>query len=215
VFAYGNTGGSAPSFSLLFQANWYWDNTYAWKGFMCEVSPSNTMLWSTLFGGARKDYQGGMCIDGNGMYICGKTTTNDAGIAGTVIAYPLLNNNVSTFFGTYSGGGSSILGGDAYVAKLNLLDVNLTSISEVNGTISNIKCFPNPSNGRFTISFPDFENGEKTVSLYNCIGQSLYTAKTVNKILEINGTDKFATGVYLVEVRSSNKQEVVKIVITQ
>jgi hypothetical protein len=173
------------------------------------------MLWSTLFGGARKDYQGGMCIDGNGMYICGKTTTNDAGIAGTVIAYPLLNNNVSTFFGTYSGGGSSILGGDAYVAKLNLLDVNLTSISEVNGTISNIKCFPNPSNGRFTISFPDFENGEKTVSLYNCIGQSLYTAKTVNKILEINGTDKFATGVYLVEVRSSNKQEVVKIVITQ
>jgi hypothetical protein len=170
------------------------------------------MTWSTLFGGRINEIQGGMCIDGNNMYITGKTSTNDAQNSG-FLAFPLVSNSTATFTSRYGGDGT--IGGDAFIARFNLGNLTpLTSISDVRNTHSAISCYPNPSNGKFMVSFPDFDNGDKVVTLYDYMGQSLFSAHTTNNSMEINSAEKFATGIYIIEVCSSNKKEVSKIVIS-
>jgi hypothetical protein len=212
VFAFGSTNTNSPTFSTLQQTGWYWDNNTEIKCFLAQVNHSNTMVWSTLFGssaGATFNYAGGMCIDGARMYICGMTTSPSTLSFG---AYPLVNNTVSTFFSNY--GGDSTLAGDAFVARFNLYDTYPTSVTEISNSNTTIKCYPNPSDGQFIVSFADFNAGNKTVTLYNYLGQPVYTANTnqTNVLVNANG---LPTGMYIVQVTSNTKQETTKIVISK
>ncbi len=215
VFIYGTDGQSSPNFSLRQRSGWFYDAITSTKSFLACITPSNTMNWSTLFGGQRgKEYMGGMCIDGNGLFICGKTTTSDnAASPSPILDFPLMDNHVSTFFPQFGGGGASG-GGDAYVARFTLLDYHPLGLEAVQNYTSKIKCYPNPSNGHFIVAFEDFDSGDKTVTLYNYLGQSLYTDHTSDNRIEINGAERLSIGIYLVEVQSNNKRVATKIVIS-
>lgn len=164
-----------------------------------------------MFGGQRggQDRMGGMCIDGNGLYICGKTpTSNNATPSST--DFPLRDNGVSTYYAQYSGST-----GDAYVARFNLLDYHPLGLPQVKVFSSNLRCFPNPSNGHFTVTFEDFGFGNKTVTLYNYLGQIVNVMHTFENRIEIIANETSETGVYIVEVSSASKKDVAKVVISK
>ncbi|WP_300564811.1 endonuclease, partial [Flavobacterium sp.] len=74
---------------------------------------------------------------------------------------------------------------------------------------SNVKIYPNPSNGKFNIDFADY--GNYSVEIYSIIGQQVFELKDTNKkSIEINHLQQ---GIYLVKVTKDSKSIVKKIII--
>ena len=87
-----------------------------------------------------------------------------------------------------------------YVAKFD--DGVYTGISEIQS--SRISVYPNPSNGQFNV-----DAGNATVSIYDCIGQMIYSAK-------VNGPETISIekpGMYIVKIIKENEIYATKIVV--
>ncbi len=89
-----------------------------------------------------------------------------------------------------------------------------SAIQSIGNSLSNVKIFPNPVNGQFTLQ-SSVISGEWTVGIYNEIGQQVFT-KSGNGILnEKINTESFVSGIYSVMVHSVNGIVVKKLVIMQ
>jgi Beta-propeller repeat/Cep192 domain 4/HYDIN/CFA65/VesB-like, Ig-like domain len=78
-------------------------------GFVAEVSPTGTLLFSSYFGGSNFEWPIGMAVDGSGnIYMTGLTASTD------FLVTPNNFNNLFGSDGTYHGGGN-----DAFVLKIS------------------------------------------------------------------------------------------------
>ena len=75
----------------------------------------------------------------------------------------------------------------------------------------NIKVFPNPNNGNFTIQLTNFE-GPTPIVIFNTIGQKVYTL-TVNTEQQSIALPSVKKGIYMVKAINNKKQFDTKIVI--
>ena len=93
----------------------------------------------------------------------------------------------------YVGGGFITIDGDSlnYIAKWiggNYIDScgNTASIKGINQVETNITFFPSPSSGNFTLQFPDANNGIAEITIFNILGNSVYS----EELKTISGTNK-------------------------
>jgi YHYH protein/Secretion system C-terminal sorting domain len=74
--------------------------------------------------------------------------------------------------------------------------------------------FPNPTSGELNIFIPPSYQSNMTISLYNCIGQTLKTIKNVQSSLNYSfDLGHLPKGVYVVKVASETAQSFTKIVL--
>lgn len=86
--------------------------------------------------------------------------------------------------------------------------MNFSALSTVDFKMSDVKIFPNPSKGEFTILVPDSFIGSKAI-IYNLLGQKM-------KSFELNSTNSpqsLSKGIYLIEVENSKSKILKKLII--
>ena len=84
-----------------------------------------------------------------------------------------------------------------------------------NGLTSNLSVYPNPTNGKFTVSISNAEATDLTVELVNISGQVVYTSnvKAVYSYNEDIDASSFAKGVYYLKVNNGTEVKVEKVVV--
>ena len=86
--------------------------------------------------------------------------------------------------------------------------VTASGISEVN-TIS-VRVIPNPSTGVYNVSVESDE--EKTVRVFNSLGQLTYSEKTTAKNFSIDLSQN-SRGIYMLQIESKNGKAITKLVL--
>ncbi len=74
--------------------------------------------------------------------------------------------------------------------------------------LENVKLYPNPNMGTFTIDLGEYNNAEWTLT--NANGQIIKSAKATNQIVNVNGIE---SGLYFVKVTSTKGTKVFKVVV--
>jgi len=86
--------------------------------------------------------------------------------------------------------------------------MNFSALSKADFKMSDVKIFPNPSKGEFTILVPDSFIGSKAI-IYNLLGQKM-------KSFELNSTNSpqsLSKGTYLIDVENSKSKILKKLII--
>jgi hypothetical protein len=100
-------------------------------------------------------------------------------------------------------------------ASPQVKEVKFTEQQKENDNLSlemQVKVYPNPNNGKFTIDLINFEN-KASISIYDLTGSMFFESKmdqTINNELNFSFLRK---GIYFLKVTSNNKQFVKKILI--
>jgi len=81
--------------------------TAGYDVFVTELTPSGTLVFTSVFGGSVDDFPGGIAVDSQGIYVAGTTDSSD---------FPVTSGAAqTTFMGGVASGNN-----DAFAAKLNL-----------------------------------------------------------------------------------------------
>lgn len=109
----------------------------------------------------------------------------------------------------YTGGGEK---GDLAIDDIAITDV--TNITENSANTGDIKVYPNPSNGYFTISVTDAGTQDYELRVLDIYGRVVYSGKAASVNGRINqavGLTDLAKGVYFIELKSQEKSYQTKI----
>jgi len=117
----------------------------------------------------------------------------------STVTSPNTSFNISTEWDSYSSDTCADLGS-------KLLDSSTKT--EIVGESSDVKIYPNPSNGNF---FINNSNKEYSVEIYNIIGQKVYERKNTNS--ETLSISQFDKGVYFIKIIDASKSTTKKIII--
>ena len=103
--------------------------------------------------------------------------------------------------------------------SLTVTAYDATGVNEI-ASGNNVKVFPNPNKGTFTIkgSLTSTATEEVTVEIANMLGQVVYNAKIVAQNGDINESvalNTLANGVYIVTLRSGSETSVIHMVVGQ
>ncbi|HEY4799869.1 MAG TPA: T9SS type A sorting domain-containing protein [Bacteroidia bacterium] len=89
------------------------------------------------------------------------------------------------------------------------LDLTNLAVSEANQNANSISVFPNPTDGKFTVS--DLQSVVKSIDVYNIYGELIFH-KTVNSKQETISLNE-ASGVYFLQIKSDNGNIARKIIL--
>lgn len=92
------------------------------------------------------------------------------------------------------------LGSQVFQINIQNLLNNTRYVSE-----SQLKVFPNPNTGSFTILIPEEMQSPYKVALMNALGQQLFVKELTNRKTQVNLTD-LPSGIYICEVRSAKNK---------
>ncbi len=89
----------------------------------------------------------------------------------------------------------------------NSINVVLTATENIGVNAANLTIYPNPTSGEFTIDLSSFKSFDKKITLYNILGEAIFTVKTSDKIAVLN-IKNLSKGMYLLKVFDENNQEI-------
>lgn len=128
---------------------------------------------------------------------------------------------ISSSGGFYSAGGNSL---SVTVAEMTMVQSFLqptnmltqgfqqpeqltTGVAETEAMQGEVVVYPNPSNGRFNISYNALNEGNYQVKIYNMVGQVVYNqsygAAFGPNTIQLN-IDQFGQGIYMLELKSTD-----------
>lgn len=201
---FNGTNGKAPYGSLIQATDGYLYGLTSAGGFLDAMTPYGTLFKCSLSGNINSmhtfdRYEGATAMgtllqasDGN-MY--GVTSAGGANSLGVVFKYTLSGTftKIADF--------NTTLGGSPMYAKLiepanNVLGINTVAVN------NNVRIYPNPNNGSFTIS-DGKPSGETVVEIFNMLGEKVYSQVmgAQNSRLNINISGQ-PSGVYMYKVVS-------------
>ncbi len=83
------------------------------------------------------------------------------------------------------------------------LTVKLNSVTSIDNSLANlVKVSPNPSKGDFNVDFSTINMTKSSVRVYDAQGKVVFTSENNSNLMTIS-LDKFANGIYLMEVETS------------
>jgi hypothetical protein len=104
-------------------------------------------------------------------------------------------------------GNASATDDSVFISSLDIVESTSLNINKV--ALSQIKIYPNPSNGQFQIdNIPE----NATIEIFNMSGQSLFKRKSTESTLLVN-LPTIATGTHYVKITTSDFQSVTKMVV--
>jgi hypothetical protein len=104
----------------------------------------------------------------------------------------------------------NIDGGLTYYRGDSLLSGIYTDVFSAN----NLNVFPNPASEMLTVRYMSKNFTERKISIYDCAGKLVYTARTVQPVIEINCSE-FESGFYFLVSVEGEKSTVKKIIISK
>ncbi|MEN8880175.1 MAG: RICIN domain-containing protein [Polaribacter sp.] len=78
------------------------------------------------------------------------------------------------------------------------------SINDNKLSLSSITTYPNPASNSFKIQLNNIDNS--SITIYNILGKKVYNKSDVKESIEINISNRFQAGVYLIRVIDSNQK---------
>jgi len=104
--------------------------------------------------------------------------------------------------------------GSPIVAQPEVKSQNLENTKEILGIKDEIeiKVYPNPNNGQFTLELTNFESGA-TVCIYNMLGARVYQSTATNDASHKINLPGIKKGIYFVKVRDGKEQFTRKMVV--
>ena len=85
-----------------------------------------------------------------------------------------------------------------YVDNINITGTKPTSVENI-AESNDVKVYPNPNNGSFSIALSDNLTEKAQVEIYNTLGQQVYTASVSAGVNQVN-LDTKAAGIYLYRI---------------
>jgi len=177
-------GSFQDSFGSLF--------TNVYDAFIQKFSATGTRMWGTYFGGPGDDYIVGVLTSNDNIVFDAVTTRS--GIASSGAYCTTLNSNTS----------------DGYLASFDSSGTLTTPVPELSGPATSlIKVFPNPTNDIVQRTLPSMSEG--TITISDAMGRLVktVTVKTQELTIDLKG---LAAGVYLLEYKSEQMSETVKLI---
>ena len=84
--------------------------------------------------------------------------------------------------------------------------INPNLATSIDNSLANlVKVFPNPSSGDFNIDFSTINMAKSSVRVYDAQGKVVFSSENNSNLMTIS-LDKFANGIYLLEVKTENKR---------
>ena len=94
-------------------------------------------------------------------------------------------------------------GGCPTAPNLYSLVINPSPATAIDNSLANlVKVSPNPSNGDFNVDFGTINMAKSSVRVYDAQGKVVFTSENNSNLMTIS-LDKFANGIYLMEVETS------------
>ena len=98
-----------------------------------------------------------------------------------------------------------------YVTTTEVVSIPATGVANISSALENIDLYPNPNNGKFTLkgSLGSANINSVSISVYNIIGQVVYTNNIATQNSEINKTidlNNIADGVYIMNIAGDGGQ---------
>ena len=128
--------------------------------------------------------------------------SNGAILQGNTINTTLSSNTAFTVTGTDSHGCSNKA---SFTQNINLC----TSISKYTSGLGDLKIYPNPTNGEFTIHLNN--SNSKTIEVTDLTGRIILSSTSIDDKINVN-INALSNGIYYVKIKSNNTFEVVKVV---
>ena len=86
-------------------------------------------------------------------------------------------------------------------------------IEDLDRQIKNVKLYPNPNSGKFTLEFPNPDMKEHKITITDMLGKVLLVTTTINEQMQLDLGD-FAQGRYMVKLENDKNRTVKPVIIT-
>ncbi len=139
--------------------------------------------------------------------------------SGTISEYFGSNVFLFNYLSRYETDGDYYLGflcyTDSIIGTIQFTDKpcnfsNLTGVNELVDSVNGISVFPNPTTNKLYLNFKA-ELTNIQLSLYNSIGQIIYSPKNISENLEID-LSLFDSGIYFLKIQNYSEKKTVKII---
>jgi predicted SpoU family rRNA methylase len=168
------------------------DQYHVPDGFIVKFDSMGVRQWGSYYGGLGSDKIMCSAIDNaNNFYVVGET----AGSTNMI--------SPGCFQPVY--GGSLF---DGFVSKFSATELYV-GLNEVKDNSFEVKLYPNPNKGLFTVELSDEQNSEKEYAIYDLLGRELFSLKSCNNLQTFN-LSEYETGIYLLSIKIENKKLVTK-----
>ncbi len=213
--SFGNGGHDAFLSKLNATGEEIWMKTYGGinEDFISMILPiaSNKIILvggTKSFGSGERDvYLIKTDIDGNEVWYRTIGGTNDDW---AVFVQPTTDNGfiLSGYTKSHSSGGF-----DVYLVKTD--SEGISGFEQVYQTVSNIKVFPNPSDGLFQIEFEKEQHGKYYFHLFDINGKLIYSQseKFSNENCLHMSLPFLSNGIYFLQINGEKSQSIIKILI--
>ncbi len=221
LYIYTQRGVTTGSLPVATPAGYYHNFTSGAGAVILELDSQQNLYWSTGFGGTANNISGqtinnagGMVLSTNSLYISGGVfpPANPDSLPDFPIVFEAGATNYSTI-NTVSSNGNSLYP-DGFIAKFQVVNVPINAgIDEVeNNVISqNLRCYPNPSNGTFTVDLAQFSS-TKTIEMIDQLGRIVFSERTDLDKIQISQS-QLSKGIYFVHATDTTVNLTAKIII--
>jgi hypothetical protein len=165
--------------------------------FIAALDNNGNFMWATSVGGPADalevdSYESGLAISA--------VPSGSVYVTGSLLSGGTFGNN---FIEGYTRS-------DAFIAKLS----TFTGIDDLSTDNNQIKIYPNPGSGIFSILSDKRFNNKTEISVYNYLGEIIYQAKPTSSVSKINiDLSEQKKGMYFVQIKSDEQYPVEKIVL--
>jgi len=115
-------------------------------------------------------------------------------------SYNVNNTQVAATYGDYNNAGTKYIQGDSTYYYYHY--VTIASLNNLPDEDADIKVYPNPSKGKFTVK-PTVVSGQCSVEIYNVLGEKIRSFEVSGQNNEIDLSNQ-TNGVYLYRVVAEN-----------
>ncbi|PBQ34030.1 hypothetical protein CNR22_20355 [Sphingobacteriaceae bacterium] len=168
-------------------------------GYIAVYSPSKTLYHAHYFGGSSDDRIASSDIGQNSkLWVVGNTTSND---------FPIAYNSSNALLIDQSYNGSN----DGYISRFDLINYQVTGLSNVDFDKALLSIYPNPTSTQFIVELEGELLSSAKIQVYNLMGQILLDQTIDNNKTAIN-CESWTNGVYLIKITNNNSQTVYKLI---
>lgn len=160
----------------------------SFDSFLAKFSPNGERQWGTYYGGNGGEAKTKVLVYNNSFYITGSTNSTDNITTIGSLQPNYTTNNLQTSAST-----------NFFIAKFDPLPLSTNQNNE-----NQFSLFPNPNNGKFSITFKNKFIENYTLEIYDIVGKKIIT-KNINSSQTIIETNIFSKGLYIVKITNSEK----------